>query len=155
LAVAVRNARLFEIERRRRLLAETLRDVSAALTSTLDLDHVLDLILGGLARVVVYDVASILLTNDVGELTLRATRGLPEMQEAVGEVLNARLFPKGESFPTVINFGEVDTAGEYHDLLSLPEPPASAQCWLCTRSTSATSWWIARASRTFLAAKWN
>ncbi|MEK6575063.1 MAG: GAF domain-containing protein, partial [Chloroflexota bacterium] len=47
LAVAVRNARLFDIERRRRHLAETLRDVSAALTSTLNLDDVFDLILDG------------------------------------------------------------------------------------------------------------
>lgn len=133
LAVAVRNARLFDIERRRRRLAETLREVSTALTSTLNLDDVLDLILDGLARVVSYDAASILLVNDSGDVVLRASRGLPELQDAVGETLDIRLLPKGEPFPATVNFGEVDAAGEYHDLLSLPDPHACLGAVLALR----------------------
>jgi GAF domain-containing protein len=129
LAVAVRNARLFEAERRRRRLAETLREVSAALTSTLSLDGVLDLILSGLARVVNYDAASILLVNDVGELCLRAMRVTRPAEgsyaaEVVGVPLKVKMFARGETYPATLPFGEVDDQREYHDLLDLPEPHA-------------------------------
>ncbi len=124
LAVAVRNARLFEFERRRRRLAEIMREVSVALTSTLQLDNVLELILDGLALVVSFDAASILLVNDAGELILRATRGAPGAEEAIGLPLAVRMFAAGESVPAVLPFHEVDTKHEYHDLLALPEPHA-------------------------------
>ncbi len=122
LAVAIRNARLFEAERRRRRLAEILREVSAALTATLHLDDVLDLILNGLDRVVSYDVASILLVNEPGEITLRAIRGLSDTQGLIGLQLDVRLFEPDESFPATLSFEEVDHQHEYHELLSLPDP---------------------------------
>ena len=125
LAIAVRNARLFEAERRRRRLAEILREVSVALTSTLHLDDVLDLILDGLARVVNYDTASILLINDVGELILRAARGGGvDVEAALGLPLDIPLFPRGEAFPATVAFSELDHRSEYHDLLGLPDPHA-------------------------------
>src|SRR5579859_1446054 len=124
LAVAVRNARLFEYERRRRRLAEIMREVSAALTSTLQLDHVLDLILDGLALVVSYDAASILLLNDTGEMILRASRGAPEAEEAIGTPVALKRYEPGESVPPVQPFRDVDLERQYHDLLSLPEPHA-------------------------------
>lgn len=122
LAVAIRNARLFEAERRRRRLAEILREVSAALTATLHLDDVLDLILNGLDRVVSYDVASILLVNEPGEITLRAIRGLSDTQGLIGLQLEVRLFEPGEAFPATVPFEDVDHQSEYHELLSLPDP---------------------------------
>jgi phosphoserine phosphatase RsbU/P len=124
LAVAVRNVRLFEYERRRRRLAEIMREVSVALTSTLHLDNVLDLILDGLALVVSYDAASILLANDAGELILRASRGAPGAEEAIGLPLAVRMFGREEPVPSVVPFGEVDEENEYHDLVGLPEPHA-------------------------------
>ena len=126
LAVAIRNARLFTAERRRRRLAEILREVSAALTATLHLDDVLDLILVGLDRVVDYDAASILLVNEAGEVILRAIRGVPDAQDLPGMALDVRLFAPVESepLPATLNFGEVDQSGEYHDLLGLPDPHA-------------------------------
>ncbi len=124
LAVAVRNARLFEYERRRRRLAEIMRDVSAALTSTLQLDHVLDLILDGLALVVSYDAASILLVNDANEMILRASRGAPVAEEAIGTPLVLKRYEPGDTVPAVQPFRDVDLAHQYHDLLSLPEPHA-------------------------------
>ncbi len=125
LAIAVRNARLFEAERRRRQLAEILREVSVALTSTLHLDDVLDLILDGLARVVNYDAATVLLVNDVGELILRAARGgSPEIEAALGLPLDIQLLPRGEAYPATVAFGELDHRHEYHDLLNLPDPHA-------------------------------
>ena len=140
LAVAVRNARLFEIERRRRHLAETLREVSAALTSTLNLDDVLDLILNGLARVVTYDAASILLVNDSHELILRAARGGPALEAMIGETLDVHLFPGADEtvgeatpLPTTVNFGEVDRSNAYHDLVALPDPHACLGAVLALR----------------------
>lgn len=126
LAVAVRNARLFEAERRRRRLAETLREVSAALTSTLSLDGVLDLILSGLARVLSYDVAAILLVNDVGELCLRAVRSLRglALEAPLGQPLDIALFSRGQPPPAVVAFHDVDHHREYHDLFDLPDPHA-------------------------------
>ena len=122
--MAVRNARLFEYERRRRRLAEIMREVSAALTSTLQLDHVLDLILDGLALVVSYDAASILLLNDAGEMILRASRGAPVAEEAIGTALALKRYEPGEIVPPVQPFRDVDLEHQYHDLLSLPEPHA-------------------------------
>jgi signal transduction histidine kinase len=54
-------ARLVTVERRSHQTTETLREASAALTSTLDLQPVLDNILVYLAKVVPYDRASVLL----------------------------------------------------------------------------------------------
>ncbi|MCC7358181.1 MAG: GAF domain-containing protein [Anaerolineales bacterium] len=124
LAVAVRNARLFEFERRRRHLAEIMREVSAALTATLQLDSVLELILDGLALVVPYDAASILLANDAGQMVLRATRGAPGAEEALGRPLAVRTFQPGETVPAALPFHEVDLDHAYHHLLALPEPHA-------------------------------
>jgi sigma-B regulation protein RsbU (phosphoserine phosphatase) len=124
LAVAVRNARLFEYERRRRRLAEIMREVSAALTSTLHLDHVLDLILDGLALVLNYDAASILLVNESSEMILRASRGSPAAEDAIGTAMALKRYDPGETVPAVQPFGEVDLEHQYHDLLSLPEPHA-------------------------------
>lgn len=63
-AVAIRNARLFANEMRRRMLSETLREVSTVLASSLDLESVLQEILLGLERVVSYTSAVILLLDE-------------------------------------------------------------------------------------------
>ena len=51
-------------EREQRILAEALRDTAAALTSTLDLDEVLERILANVGRVVPHDLANIMLVED-------------------------------------------------------------------------------------------
>ncbi|MCA9959785.1 MAG: GAF domain-containing protein, partial [Anaerolineales bacterium] len=63
IALAVAKARLIVAEREQRELAETLREVAAALNSTLDREQVLALILEQLMRVVAYDSASIMLVQ--------------------------------------------------------------------------------------------
>jgi PAS domain S-box-containing protein len=60
-AAALENARLFEAEREHRELAEALRRAAAAVSSTLDLDQVLDLILEQVSRVITYDAANVML----------------------------------------------------------------------------------------------
>ena len=60
-AVAIENARLFEAERAAREQAEALREVAAVLSSSLDRERLLQLVLEQLARVVDFDSAAILL----------------------------------------------------------------------------------------------
>ena len=62
-AIALRNATLFANETRRRMLSETLRELSTVLGSSLDLNSVLDGILVGLERVVPYTAGLILLAR--------------------------------------------------------------------------------------------
>lgn len=82
-AVAIETARVAHLEvyvaaeRDQRRLAETLASVASALTSTLDLNEVLDRLLESLALVVPYDSASVLLREDE-HFKMVAARGLPE-----------------------------------------------------------------------------
>lgn len=59
--VSLENARLFQAEYTQRKLAEALRDAAAILTSTLDLDEVLEVIIENLGRVVPHDAAGVML----------------------------------------------------------------------------------------------
>jgi diguanylate cyclase (GGDEF)-like protein len=63
-ALAVESDRLRRTERQQRRQAETLREVARILNYSLDQQHVLELILDQLARVVEYDSASIMLVAD-------------------------------------------------------------------------------------------
>ncbi len=71
-----------EAERRRQELAETLGEVSAALSSSLELKEVLDRILEQLARVVDYDSACIMLLFD-GAFKVVAGRGFPDIERTL------------------------------------------------------------------------
>lgn len=64
-------------EHRQRVLAEALRDIAAALTSTLDLDEVLKRILTNIGRVVPHDAAYIMLIEN-GEARVVRTQGFGE-----------------------------------------------------------------------------
>jgi signal transduction histidine kinase len=76
IAIAIHNASLYESERSRRQLAETLYNVGRALSGTLDLSEVLDLILAYLADIVPYHRGAVLLSQ--GEiLAFVAARGFP------------------------------------------------------------------------------
>ena len=75
-AIAIYNASLYEREKSARYLAEALQDTGRALTSTLERDMVIDLILEGLEKIVSYDRASVLVRSD-NELEILASRGFP------------------------------------------------------------------------------
>ena len=62
-AIAIQNARLYQSEHTQRELAEALRDTAATLSSSLDLDEVLDRILDNMGRVVPHDAAHIMLVE--------------------------------------------------------------------------------------------
>jgi two-component system cell cycle sensor histidine kinase/response regulator CckA len=92
-AVAIQNARLYEAEQERRQIAETLRQASTVLSSTLELNEVLDLILEQLRQVIPYDSASIQqLQGD--SLRLTACRGFEAPDKIMGLV-----FPLDPKFP--------------------------------------------------------
>lgn len=73
-AIAIENARLYEAERRAREQAETLREATATLTSSLELDRVLSEILVHLEQVVPYDNAYVFLQDDTGGLKIVAQK---------------------------------------------------------------------------------
>ena len=61
LAISIERLRLFNSEREHRQESENLRQATAALSTSLDLDHVLESILTSLKQVVPYDSASVFL----------------------------------------------------------------------------------------------
>lgn len=75
-SAAIRNAMLYGVEHSRRVLTEKLYDIGRAVSGTLDLRQVLDLILDSLALIVKYDRASVLLESG-NELEIVAARGYP------------------------------------------------------------------------------
>ncbi len=83
-SVAIQNALLYESERARRYFSEKLYDVGRALSSTLDLQHVLALVLRQLADIVPYDRGSVMLQQEdrdgnlTGDLVVVAAQGFPE-----------------------------------------------------------------------------
>jgi GAF domain-containing protein len=87
-AVAIRNATLYINERRRRNVADTLREISGVLVSDLDLERVLADILEGLSRVITLDAAAILLVEEGADaLTIVATTGDAQLADLVGREL--------------------------------------------------------------------
>ena len=84
-AVAIENARLYEAEQVARERADTLREVSRVVSSTLELDTVLSLVLRQAKRVLTYDTASILLFAG-GERTMAAVSGYEDEELVKTEV---------------------------------------------------------------------
>jgi len=93
-AIAIENARLYEAERTRYRETETLRRAALSLTSTIELDHVLEAILTELQNVVPYDSASVqLLKGD--HLEIIGGRGFNDLPTVVG----AKISIEGASNP--------------------------------------------------------
>ncbi len=96
LAVAIRNARLYQAEQHRRHLAEALERAARVLASDLDIRHVPGRILDELATVVPYAQGAIFLRH---EATVRvvAQSGFPKGE---GQMLPAHAFPirEGDMF---------------------------------------------------------
>ncbi|MFZ5916729.1 MAG: GAF domain-containing protein [Chloroflexota bacterium] len=82
-AITLENARLFTLEQERRRLADTLRQVAEAISATLNLEKVLQIVLDHLRQVVDYDSATIQLLSD-NHLEIIAARGHPRPEEVIG-----------------------------------------------------------------------
>lgn len=74
-ALAVENARLFAAELQARQLAETLNEVSRALSQTLNFDKVMNTLLDHVYRLVPVDQAYIVICENESTLTIQALRG--------------------------------------------------------------------------------
>ncbi|HZD57850.1 MAG TPA: GAF domain-containing protein [Anaerolineales bacterium] len=86
-SLALSNARLYAKEQRARLTAETLQQATLALSSTLELNQVLDMILEQLKQVVHFDSASLmLLENDC--LSVLAVHNHPHPEAALEVKIN-------------------------------------------------------------------
>ncbi|HTP00151.1 MAG TPA: PAS domain S-box protein [Anaerolineales bacterium] len=87
-AVAIENARLFQSERRRREEAENLQVAATAVTSSLDVEEVLETILVALKQVTPYDSAAMFLLEG-NQVRIRAAKGLQNPQLAIGQLFPA------------------------------------------------------------------
>ena len=90
-SIAVENSRLFKVEREQRQLAEALREIGTILSTTLDFDHVLDLLLDQVGRVVPYSIANILLVEE-GRPRIVRTRYHESLDPEVAQLLKASPF---------------------------------------------------------------
>ncbi|MCB0155994.1 MAG: GAF domain-containing protein, partial [Anaerolineae bacterium] len=84
LGIALQNVELYELESKRRHQAETLREVSSAVGSSLNLDEVLERILDQLRRVITYDSAAIHLVEGQRRRII-AAQGFPNPEEVIGQ----------------------------------------------------------------------
>ncbi len=75
LSVALENARLFQAERRQRHQTEALEEAAAIVSGTLNLDQVLDRILGQVEKVVDGDAFNIMLVEQEGQARVARRRG--------------------------------------------------------------------------------
>ena len=82
-SLAIDNARLLESEQAKRQLADTLREMSRVIGSTLELDLVLELVLEQLKNVVNYDSAAILLLSG-DQLEVSNARGVVPRVRVIG-----------------------------------------------------------------------
>jgi sigma-B regulation protein RsbU (phosphoserine phosphatase) len=123
IALAIQESRLYHAERHQRSIAETLREVAQTLTSTLELETVLNAILTDLRRVLAYDAAAILLLEPDGTVVIQAAQGVASVSSRQGQRFcldeSERLARLAESDQPII-FGHEGESGGYHSLLGLP-----------------------------------
>jgi len=128
-AIAIENARLYQAEQERRLLAETLREVSHALNASLDRAQVLTIILQQLARVVDYDSASLMLLEG-DELSIVSQSGR-QWSEPIALRLNYKRFYNIAAVVTTRRpFIVADTAHDPHWEWLENQADIYIRCWL-------------------------
>jgi PAS domain S-box-containing protein/putative nucleotidyltransferase with HDIG domain len=88
LATAIEKLHLFDAEHKRHQEAETLREAAAAVSSSLELDQVLNTILISLKRVVPYDSASVFLLEGK-KLRLVAVQGFDQPEKIINQSFSA------------------------------------------------------------------
>ena len=81
--LAIDNAQLLESEQAKRQLADTLREVSRVIGSTLEFEVLVGLVLEQLRRVVDYDVAAILLLSG-NRLEVSSASSFPDREQFIG-----------------------------------------------------------------------
>ncbi len=137
-AAAIENARLFELEQQRRRLADTLRDVAETISSQLELDQLLNVILQGLKKVVNYDSANVQLLEE-DKLVIIGGHGWEDSQQVIGMSFpmegdnpNRRVIETQE--PVIVD----DVQVEYSTSFSEP-PHKQIRSWLGVPLTYGTN----------------
>ncbi len=87
-ATAIENARLFELEQKRRKDAEIVRQAATVLTTLLDLPSLHEAILEWLYKITPYTSASIL-EKEAGHLRITAAKGLPNPENSLVQTFPA------------------------------------------------------------------
>ena len=90
LGIALQNVELYELESKRRHQAETLREVSFIVGSSLNLEEVLGHILDQLRRVITYDSAAIHLVEG-NRRRIIAGHGFPNLETVIGQTYPVKL----------------------------------------------------------------
>ncbi len=127
-AIALENARLYEIAQRRAEEAETLRQAGAVAAATLRQDEAIEHILRELARVVPYDSASVQLLRE-GYLEIVGRRGWPDPK-----VLPGLRFPVPDDNPNSVVIQQrrpyilADAPGAY--TIFREDPHSQVRSWL-------------------------
>ncbi len=130
-AIAMENARLFQTERTARERAERLQAATQALSSTISLQRVFDLILQELRNVVPYDSAAVLQLKGV-ELEIIGGYGFRDLEAARGYKLNVA---QGNNpnravilsrTPLILNHAQAN----YSDFRAGPYAAVEIQSWI-------------------------
>jgi signal transduction histidine kinase len=90
-ALAIEKARIIRTEREQRELAEVLSEISINLNTSLDIDHVLDLIILQVGRLVQFDKISLLLVNEGQASVVRSqeiARGIEKYENSQVDVIH-------------------------------------------------------------------
>lgn len=86
-AIAIENARLFELEQKRHRLANTLRDIAETISSQLDFDELQSIVLQELKNVVSYDSASVQLLQG-NQIVIIGGQGWEDSYQFVGHTFS-------------------------------------------------------------------
>jgi GAF domain-containing protein len=130
-AAAIENARLFSAEARRRREAETLQTATQALSATIDLQAIFEVILSELRQVVPYDSASIQqLKGD--RLEIIGGHGFPNIEDLLGVSfdITARDNPNREVVRTRSPLILDDAPTVYSEFKREPHAQAGIRSWL-------------------------
>ncbi len=129
-AVAIQRARLFQAEQRRRQEAETLREAALSLTTTLDQQRVLELVLGQLQQVVPYDSASVQLLRD-NRMEIIGGRGFSSPEKVLGfSFLLSNDNPNSEVMRRRAPFIVDDVVPLYEEFQREPHAQAQTRAWM-------------------------
>ncbi len=130
-AIAIENARMFTAERAARQQAERLQAATQALSRTVDLPQVFELILSELQQVVPYDSASVQQLKE-DQLEIIGGHGFPNLEELLGVSfdLTAGDSPNREVVrarePLIVD----DAPAIYGDFSIAPHNQAGTRSWL-------------------------
>ncbi|MEJ2747958.1 MAG: GAF domain-containing protein, partial [Anaerolineae bacterium] len=130
IAVSVEKARLFEEAQHQLLLANTLQQVGALLTTSLSLEEVYELIFDLLAQVVSYESVTIqVLAADGQTLEMAAARGFPDVEQTAVFVSSLSHFTLAK-FEHDRRWQVIYDTGKYPLWRALPGEMAPIRSWI-------------------------